>query len=103
MVHDALVPINFSIFLNILGERLYGADPEDTILEAFRVFDPEKTGKIDKKYLSEILQMQADRFTEEELEEMYKIVENDSEDGEENGVDYENLVYTLCYGESSPT
>lgn len=97
MVEDAMAPINFTIFLNMLGERLYGTDPSDTILEAFRVFDPETTGKIDKTYLSEILQMQGSRFTEEELEEMNKICD----DGEEN-VDYHNLVKLLCYGDVSP-
>lgn len=99
MVDDAMVPINFSIFLNMLGERLYGTDPEETVIEAFRVFDPNQTGKIDRKNLSDILTMQADRFTEEELEEMWKIVDKGEEEG--NYLDYENLVQILCYGEQS--
>ena len=44
-----------------------GTDPEDVILSAFKLFDPEGKGTIKKEYLGEVLTTRADRFNEEEL------------------------------------
>merc|ERR1712200_359218 len=35
MLKDAPGPINFTMFLNLFGEKLSGTDPEDTIRQAF--------------------------------------------------------------------
>merc|ERR1712079_979760 len=37
MIDEAMGPMNFSIFLNMLAERIGGVDPEDTLLEAFSI------------------------------------------------------------------
>ncbi|TMS14849.1 Myosin regulatory light chain 2, skeletal muscle isoform [Larimichthys crocea] len=42
------------------------ADPEDVILSAFKVLDPEGTGTIKKEFLEELLTTQCDRFSKEE-------------------------------------
>ncbi|KAK3509105.1 hypothetical protein QTP70_020313 [Hemibagrus guttatus] len=42
MLKEAPGPINFTVFLTMFGEKLKGADPEETILNAFKVFDPER-------------------------------------------------------------
>ncbi|XP_068101828.1 myosin regulatory light chain 2, ventricular/cardiac muscle isoform isoform X1 [Hyperolius riggenbachi] len=44
MLQEASGPINFTVFLTMFGEKLKGADPEETILSAFKVFDPEGSG-----------------------------------------------------------
>ncbi|KAK7938280.1 hypothetical protein WMY93_001606 [Mugilogobius chulae] len=43
MIKEASGPINFTVFLTMFGEKLKGADPEDVILSAFKVLDPEGT------------------------------------------------------------
>merc|ERR1712007_210393 len=40
MVSEAGAPINFTIYLNMLADKLHGTDPEDVILKAFKIFDP---------------------------------------------------------------
>uniref|UniRef100_A0A671YKE9 Myosin light chain, phosphorylatable, fast skeletal muscle b n=1 Tax=Sparus aurata TaxID=8175 RepID=A0A671YKE9_SPAAU len=66
MVKEASGPINFTVFLTMFGEKLKGADPEDVIVSAFKVLDPEATGAIKKEFLEELLTTQCDRFTAEE-------------------------------------
>ncbi|XP_009572357.1 PREDICTED: myosin regulatory light chain 2B, cardiac muscle isoform [Fulmarus glacialis] len=46
MVKEAPGPINFTVFLTMFGEKLKGTDPEETILNAFKIFDPEGKGHI---------------------------------------------------------
>ncbi|NXR93282.1 MLRB protein, partial [Hypocryptadius cinnamomeus] len=46
MVKEAPGPINFTVFLTMFGEKLKGTDPEETILNAFKIFDPEGKGRI---------------------------------------------------------
>uniref|UniRef100_A0A3Q3BRQ1 Myosin light chain, phosphorylatable, fast skeletal muscle b n=1 Tax=Haplochromis burtoni TaxID=8153 RepID=A0A3Q3BRQ1_HAPBU len=67
MVKEASGPINFTVFLTMFGEKLKGADPEDVIVSAFKVLDPEGTGSIKKEFLEELLTTQCDRFTAEEV------------------------------------
>ncbi|XP_062470926.1 myosin regulatory light chain 10 isoform X1 [Pezoporus occidentalis] len=51
MVKEAPGPINFTVFLTMFGEKLKGTDPEETILNAFKIFDPEGKGHIKADYL----------------------------------------------------
>uniref|UniRef100_A0A667XN89 EF-hand domain-containing protein n=1 Tax=Myripristis murdjan TaxID=586833 RepID=A0A667XN89_9TELE len=44
MLKESSDPINFTVFLTMFGEKLKGTDPEESILNAFKVFDPEATG-----------------------------------------------------------
>merc|ERR1711992_424140 len=67
MMSEAPAAINFTVFLNMLADKLTGTDPEDVILSAFKLFDPEGKGTIKKEYLGEVLTTRADRFNEEEL------------------------------------
>ena len=48
MMAEASGPINFTVFLEMLANKLHGTDPEDVIVDAFKLFDPENTGKIPK-------------------------------------------------------
>ena len=41
MLAEAPAAINFTVFLNMLADKLHGTDSEDVILGAFKVFDPE--------------------------------------------------------------
>uniref|UniRef100_A0ABI7XTU2 Myosin light chain 2 n=1 Tax=Felis catus TaxID=9685 RepID=A0ABI7XTU2_FELCA len=67
MLKEAPGPINFTVFLTMFGEKLKGADPEETILNAFKVFDPEGKGVLKADYVREMLTTQAERFSKEEV------------------------------------
>uniref|UniRef100_A0A8U8B005 Uncharacterized protein n=1 Tax=Geospiza parvula TaxID=87175 RepID=A0A8U8B005_GEOPR len=62
---------NFTGFLAVFGEKLKGADPEDVIMGAFKVLDPDGKGSIKKSFLEELLTTQCDRFTPEEIKNMW--------------------------------
>lgn len=46
MIKEAPGPINFTMFLQLFGDRLTGTDPEDVIVGAFKMFDKKDTGAI---------------------------------------------------------
>ncbi|KAI2665090.1 Myosin regulatory light chain 2, ventricular/cardiac muscle isoform [Labeo rohita] len=72
-----------------------GADPEETILNAFKVFDPEGKGILKKEYVTEMLTTQADRFSAEEMEQMFTAFPPDAA----GNLDYRNLVHIITHGE----
>merc|ERR1712227_391500 len=82
MTAEAGAPINFTIFLGMLADKLHGTDPEDVILKA---------------YISSILKTNADRFNDEEVKQMFSL----AEPNEEGMVDYKALCYTLTHGSSA--
>ncbi|KAM9518842.1 myosin light chain 5-like [Salvelinus alpinus] len=52
MLKEASSPINFTMFLNLFGEKLHGTDPEDIILNTFRMFDPDAKGYVKQMFQS---------------------------------------------------
>uniref|UniRef100_A0A672HEQ5 Myosin regulatory light chain 2, ventricular/cardiac muscle isoform n=1 Tax=Salarias fasciatus TaxID=181472 RepID=A0A672HEQ5_SALFA len=107
MLKEAPGPINFTVFLTMFGEKLKGADPEETILNAFKVFDPEGKGVLRKDYpiiifhmqfvthVTQMLTTQADRFSPEEMEQMFAAFPPDVA----GNLDYKNLVHIITHGE----
>ena len=49
-----------------------GTDPEDVIKNAFGCFDEENAGFIHEDRLRELLTTMGDRFTDEQVDEMYR-------------------------------
>lgn len=72
MMNEAPGPINFTMFLTLFGERLQGTDPEDVIKNAFGCFDEDNNGVINEERLRELLTSMGDRFTDDEVDEMYR-------------------------------
>lgn len=73
MIKEAPGPINFTTFLTLFGDRLTGTDPEDTIVGAFRMFDPKDEGFISETELKRILtNFKGDPLSEEDIKGMYK-------------------------------
>uniref|UniRef100_A0A8C6TYB1 Myosin, light chain 2a, regulatory, cardiac, slow n=1 Tax=Neogobius melanostomus TaxID=47308 RepID=A0A8C6TYB1_9GOBI len=96
MLKEAPGPINFTVFLTMFGEKLKGADPEETILNAFKVFDPEAKGVLRKDYVTQMLTTQADRFSSEEVSsQMFAAFPPDVA----GNLDYKNLVHIITHGE----
>ncbi|KTG36021.1 hypothetical protein cypCar_00035564, partial [Cyprinus carpio] len=72
MMTEAPGPINFTMFLTMFGEKLNGTDPEEVIRNAFACFDEEGTGFVPEDYLRELLTTMGDRFTDEEVDELFR-------------------------------
>jgi len=72
MMNEAPGPINFTMFLTLFGERLQGTDPEDVIKNAFACFDEDQSGMIHEERLRELLLTIGDRFSEDDVDEMYR-------------------------------
>ncbi|KAK0042079.1 myosin regulatory light chain 12B-like [Biomphalaria glabrata] len=72
MMSAAPGPINFTMFLTMFGDKLNGTDPEDVIRNAFACFDEEGTGSIPEERLRELLTTMGDRFTDDEVDDMYR-------------------------------
>jgi Ca2+-binding EF-hand superfamily protein len=79
MMGESSGPMNFTMFLTVFGEKLNGTDPEDVIKNAFACFDEEGTGYIHEDRLREMLMTMGDRFTEDEVDEMFRDAPIDSE------------------------
>ena len=62
----------FCYFFCTFGEKLNGTDPEDVIKNAFACFDDQGTGTINEEYLRELLTTMGDRFTEDQVDEMFR-------------------------------
>uniref|UniRef100_A0A8C9S5G7 Myosin light chain 5 n=2 Tax=Scleropages formosus TaxID=113540 RepID=A0A8C9S5G7_SCLFO len=95
MLKEASGPINFTMFLNLFGEKLHGTDPEETILNAFKMFDPDGKGHIHKDELQRVLMTQADKFTAEEVNQMFQSSNID----QSGNLDYKSLCYIITHGE----
>ena len=72
MIDPAPGPINPTTFLTKLGEKLNSTGQEEVIRDAFACFDEEATGTIQEDYLRELLTTMGDRFTDEEVDELYR-------------------------------
>ena len=81
------------MFLTLFGEKLTGSDPEDVILNAFLALDEERTGKISENRLREFLMSMGDRYTDAEVDELFK--DAPIKDGL---FDYQEFVKILKYG-----
>ncbi|SAM02886.1 hypothetical protein [Absidia glauca] len=55
-----------------MADKLTGTDPEQSITSAFAAFDTHGTGTIDADYLRECMTTMGDRFTDEEVDIMFK-------------------------------
>ncbi|XP_062902805.1 myosin light chain 5-like, partial [Mobula hypostoma] len=95
MLKEATGPINFTMFLNLFGAKLHGTDPEEVLLNAFKLFDPESKGHINKDELKRMLMTQADKFTAEEADQMFRSSPIDPA----GNLDYKSLCYIITHGE----
>ncbi|XP_011791911.1 PREDICTED: myosin regulatory light chain 2, ventricular/cardiac muscle isoform isoform X1 [Colobus angolensis palliatus] len=95
MIKEAPGPINFTVFLTMFGEKLKGADPEETILNAFKVFDPEGKGVLKADYVRDMLTTQAERFSKDEIDQMFAAFPPDVT----GNLNYKNLVHIITHGE----
>lgn len=72
MLKESPGPLNFTMFLQIFGERLTGSDPEDALRNAFKMFDDTNTGFLDEEYFRDLMKNMGDNFTEDEIRQTWK-------------------------------
>ncbi|XP_033125521.1 myosin regulatory light chain RLC-A-like [Anneissia japonica] len=94
MVADAPGPINFTMFLTLFGEKLNGTDPEDTILNAFKLFDLEGKKTINEDYFATKMMQSGERYTQDEVDQMYKGAPID----DDGNLDYYAFVRIIKHG-----
>ncbi len=93
MIREAPGDINFTMFLTLFGEKLTGTDPEEVIKNAFMSLDEDGSGQISDERLRELLMTIGDRYTDEEVDELFKEapIKNDL-------FDYQEFIKILKYG-----
>ncbi|KAI9270352.1 hypothetical protein BDA99DRAFT_501531 [Phascolomyces articulosus] len=95
MLSEAPVPhVNFMVFLTLMADKLTGTDPIQVITKAFATFD-EGNGKINAESLRESMTTMGDRFTDQEVDIMFKGARID----EQGYLDYKDFVRVLKHGE----
>lgn len=64
--------IDFAEFLTLMARKMKAKDSEAEILEAFKVFDKDGSGKISPAELRLVMTNLGERLTDNEVEEMIK-------------------------------
>ncbi|XP_039645060.1 myosin regulatory light chain 2, skeletal muscle isoform-like [Perca fluviatilis] len=102
MVKEASGPINFTVFLTMFGEKLKGADPEERYALSFAGMILNLDGPSEIHFspfslssLEELLTTQCDRFTAEEMTNLWAAFPPDVA----GNVDYKNICYVITHGE----
>ncbi len=95
MISEAPGTINFTMFLTLMGEKLSGTDPEYEILQAFECFDDDKSGFVNADVLREAMTSMGERFTDEEVDIMFKGAPLDRQ----YNFNYREFVRVLKHGE----
>jgi len=98
MIKMAPGPINFTMFLTMFGEKLMGTDPEDVIKNAFQCFDDNGDGKINDEYLRELLTTMGDRFTDDQVDQLF----HDAPINSTGDFNYTEFTKQLKHGKKDP-
>lgn len=93
MLEESPGPLNFTMFINLFGEKLNGTDPESALMNAFSMFDPDKKLHISEEYLKDLLENMGDNFTADEIRGTWK--EAPIAGGK---MDYEKFVHLIKRG-----
>ncbi|EUB59497.1 Myosin regulatory light chain A, smooth adductor muscle [Echinococcus granulosus] len=93
MLDESPGPLNFTMFINLFGEKLNGTDPENALMNAFAMFDEDNKKFIPEEYLKDLLEHMGDNFTQEEIRQTWK--EAPIQGGQ---VDYEKFVHLIKRG-----
>merc|ERR550519_1901219 len=81
MVADAPNPINFTTLLSMFASRSSGEqDDDETVVQAFRSFETE-AGKIDSEQFKSMLMSFGDKFSSQEVDNVFEISEMDPDTG----------------------
>lgn len=93
LLSEAPDKLNFTAFLQIFGEKLHGTDSEQTLRDAFQMFDPERKGVLGEEYVKDLLMNVGDQFSKDEIKQTWK--EAPIEGG---NLDYQKFVTIIKRG-----
>jgi len=92
MEADAGAPISLTVLMNMFASKSSGEqDDDDTVIAAFRSFEGGSPGTIDSTQFKAMLQAFGDKFTDQEVEDVFGIMEIDG-DGQINSNHLINLL-----------
>ncbi|XP_037921203.1 calmodulin-like isoform X2 [Hermetia illucens] len=83
--------IEFNEFLQMMSKKMKGADGEDELKEAFRVFDKNNDGLISSSELRHVMTNLGEKLSEEEVDDMIKEADLDGD----GMVNYHEFVMIL--------
>lgn len=87
--------IDFNEFLILMKSRIGEKDPEKELRDAFRVFDTDNSGSIDKKELKRLMKKLGQALSEAELDAMMDEVDTNG-DGEISFEEFKELMVSRC-------
>lgn len=86
--------IDFEEFMMLMRSRIGESDPEKELRDAFRVFDTDNSGSIDKKELKRLMKKLGQTLSEAELDAMMNEVDTNG-DGEISFEEFKDLMVSL--------
>lgn len=72
MLDESPGPLNFTMFINLFGEKMSGTDSESALRNAFQMFDPDNKGFLAEEYIKDLLENMGDNFTADEIRQCWK-------------------------------
>ena len=87
--------IEFNEFLQMMSKKMKGADGEDELKEAFRVFDKNNDGLISSSELRHVMTNLGEKLSQEEVDDMIKEADLDG-DGQVNYAGEWGTISSLC-------
>ncbi|CAL4070529.1 unnamed protein product [Meganyctiphanes norvegica] len=103
MVADAPNPINFTTLLSMFASRSSGEqDDDETVVTAFRSFETEP-GKIEAEQFKSMLMSFGDKFSSQEVEDVFDICEMDPDTGIISAASLVGLLVAKKDGSSEET
>lgn len=76
---DGSGTIDFAEFLTLMARKMKAQDTKSEIIEAFKVFDQDNSGKISADELRSIMADLGEKLTDEEVNEMIKEADKDGD------------------------
>lgn len=91
--------IDFNEFMLLMKSRIGEKDPEKELRDAFRVFDTDNSGSIDRKELKRLMKKLGQALSESELDAMMDEVDTNG-DGEISFEEFKELMvrHSLAFG-----
>merc|ERR1712070_340012 len=83
--------IDFAEFLMLMKSRIADRDPDKELRDAFKVFDTDNNGSIDKKELKRLLKKLGQTLTDAELDAMMNEVDTNG-DGEISFEEFKEMM-----------
>ena len=80
--------ISFDEFLALMARKMRDTDSDEEMVEAFKVFDRDQNGLIQKDELKKVMEILGEQVTNEEIEEMMIIADPDGD----NAISYEKFL-----------